>query len=166
MALIKEVNGISPRYDDSCYFSENAAIIGDVALGKNCSVWFCSIIRGDVASITIGNGVNVQDGACVHVSRDAATTIEDDVSIGHNAVVHGCTIHRGALIGMGAVVMDHAEIGADAIIAAGAVVLQYTIVGPGEIWAGVPAKKVGMTTSGVAADYAHRYVQYIGWYKD
>lgn len=166
MAIIIEVNGISPRYDSSCYLSESAAVIGDVSLGKSCSVWFSSVIRGDVAPIVIGNNVNVQDCACVHVSRDAATTVEDDVSIGHNATVHGCTIHRGALIGMGAVVMDYAEIGEDAIIAAGAVVLQRTIVGAGEIWAGVPAKKVGMADPDVAADYAHRYVRYIDWYKD
>ena len=166
MALIKELNRIAPRYDESCYFSENATIVGDVSLGKNCSVWFSSVVRGDVAPVTIGNGVNIQDGACIHVSKDAPTVIEDDVSIGHNAIVHGSTIHHGALIGLGAVVMDHAEIGAEAIIAAGAVVLQHTVVGAGEIWAGIPAKKMGMANPGVAADYAHRYARYIDWYKE
>lgn len=166
MALIKDVLGMSPRYDASCYLSENATLVGDVTLGRDCSIWFNAVVRGDVAPITIGNGVNVQDGACIHVSKNAPTVIEDGVSVGHNATVHGCMLRAGSLVGMGAVVMDHAEIGRGAIVAAGAVVLQGTTVGDGEIWAGVPAQKAGMAKPGMAADYAKRYVGYIGWYKE
>ncbi|MDY5969142.1 MAG: gamma carbonic anhydrase family protein [Bacteroidales bacterium] len=166
MALIKEVKGLKPQYDASCYLSDNATLVGNVTLGRECSVWFNAVIRGDVSPVKIGNGVNVQDGACIHVSRDAPTLIEDGVSIGHNATVHGCVLHAGALVGMGAVVMDHAEIGSGAIVAAGAVVLQGTKVGDGEIWAGVPAKNVGLAKPGMAEDYAKRYVGYISWYKD
>jgi carbonic anhydrase/acetyltransferase-like protein (isoleucine patch superfamily) len=166
MALIKSVNGLTPTWGDGCYFSENATIVGAVSMGTDCSVWFNAVIRADVAPVTLGNGVNVQDGACIHVSRTAPAIIEDQVSIGHHATVHGCTLRRGCLVGMGAIVLDHAVIGRGAIIAAGAVVLQDTQVGDGEIWAGVPAKKVKMAKEGQAELYAEHYLSYKEWYKE
>ena len=136
MALIKSVKGLTPKWGKECYFSENAAIVGEVVMGDECSIWFNAVVRGDVAHVHMGNRVNVQDGACVHVTNGIGPTeIEDDVSIGHNATVHACTIRRGALIGMGATVLDNADIGEGAIVAAGALVLQGTKIGPHEIWA-------------------------------
>lgn len=164
MAIIQSVNHQSPCWGDRCYFSENAAIVGAVTMGDDCSVWFGAVIRADVAPITMGHGVNVQDGACIHVSRIAPTLIEDRVSIGHNATVHGCTLRNGCLIGMGAVVLDHAVIGRGAIIAAGAVVTQGTHVGNGEIWAGVPARLIKAAQPGQAEEYARNYMEYKTWY--
>ena len=125
MALIKSIKGLTPKWGKDCYFSENATVVGEVNMGDECSIWFNAVVRGDVAPVTIGNRVNVQDGACVHVTNTTGpVVIEDDVSIGHNATVHACTIRRGALIGMGATVLDNAEVGEGAIVAAGALVLQ------------------------------------------
>ncbi|MBL7893102.1 MAG: gamma carbonic anhydrase family protein [Bacteroidia bacterium] len=170
MALIKPVKGISPKFGNDCYLAENATIVGDVAMGDNCSVWFNTVVRGDVNSIRIGNKVNIQDGACIHCTyQKAPTTIGNNVSIGHNAIVHGCTIHDDVLIGMGAIVMDKAVIGSNTIIAAGSVVLENTIVEPGSIYAGVPAKKVKDINQelikGEINRIADNYIMYAGWFK-
>lgn len=133
MALIKSVCGLTPKFGKDCYFSENATIVGDVTMGDQCTVWFNAVIRGDVNYIKIGNRVNIQDGSCLHtLYQKAAIEIGDDVTIGHNVTLHGCTVKNSALIGMGATVLDHAVIGEGAIIAAGALVLSKTIVGDGE----------------------------------
>lgn len=163
--LTKEVNGRKPSWGSDCYFAENATLAGDVTLGNDCSVWFCAVLRADVAGIRIGNRVNVQDGACIHESHHTPVIIEDDVSIGHNATVHGCTLRRGSLIGMGAVVLDRADVGPGAIIAAGAVVLQGTRVGAGELWAGVPARFVKQVGEGQAEEFAQHYQEIKQWYE-
>lgn len=169
MPVILPVKGISPGFGNNCYIAPNATIVGEVIMGDDCSVWFNAVIRGDVNSITMGNKVNVQDGAVIHCTYlRAATRIGNNVSIGHNAIVHGCVIHDNVLIGMGAIVMDNAEIGSNSIIAAGAVVLENTRIEPGSIYAGVPAKKVKDTPeamiSGEINRIADNYVMYSGWY--
>jgi carbonic anhydrase/acetyltransferase-like protein (isoleucine patch superfamily) len=161
MALIKSYKGLSPKWGKDCYFSENATIVGDVTLGDQCSVWFNAVVRGDVAPITIGDRSNVQDGSCIHVTHDTGPThIGNDVTIGHCACVHACTIHDGCLIGMGSTILDGAEIGPGAVIAAGALVLQNTKVGAGELWGGVPAKFIKMAREGMTQVYASHYVEY------
>jgi len=143
MALIKSVRGFTPSIGRDTFLADNATIIGDVVLGEGCSVWFGTILRGDVNSIRIGNGVNIQDGSVLHTLYQKSTIeIEDDVSVGHNVTIHGAKICKGALVGMGSVVLDHAVIGEGAIIAAGSVVLSHTQVEPWSIYAGVPAKFV------------------------
>lgn len=169
--LIKSVNGKSPVLPDDCYVAENATIVGDVTFGNSCSVWFNTVIRGDVNTITIGNKVNIQDGAIVHCTyQKHATTIGNNVSIGHNAIVHGCTIHDNVLIGMGAIVMDNCIIESNAIVAAGAVVTQNTIVPSGTIYAGVPAKWVkDINTSEFSGEIERistNYVLYSSWFKE
>ena len=154
-----------------CYLAENATVVGDVHMGDNCSVWFNAVVRGDVNSIRMGNKVNVQDGAVIHCTyQKTKTVIGNNVSIGHNAIVHGCTVHDNVLIGMGAIVMDNAVIGSNSIIAAGAVVLENTIVEPACIYAGVPAKKVKDISpeliSGEIDRIATNYVMYSGWFKE
>ena len=140
---ILSVNGKTPSIPKDCYVAENATIVGDVTFGDLCSVWFNAIIRGDVHFITIGNKVNIQDGAIIHCTyQKHPTIIGNNVSIGHNAIVHGCTVHDNVLIGMGAIVMDNCVIESNSIIAAGAVVTQNTVAQSGSIYAGVPAKKV------------------------
>lgn len=171
MALIKSVRGFTPQFGDDCYFAENSTIVGDVSCGNQCSFWFNAVVRGDVNYIKMGNKVNVQDGACIHGTFEkAATTIGNNVSIGHNAMVHGCTIHDNVLIGMGAIIMDGAVIGENSIIAAGAVVLQNTIVEPGSIYAGMPAKKVKDVDQnlieGEINRIANNYVKYSSWFKE
>lgn len=171
MTLIKAVNGISPEFGENCFLAENATIVGDVRMGSDCSVWFQAVIRGDVNSIRIGNQVNVQDGAIIHCTyQKVATTIGDRVSIGHRALVHGCTIHDDVLIGMGAIVMDGAVIESGSLIAAGAVVLENTIVESGSVYAGVPAKKVKSIDKnlfeGEIKRISHNYMMYAGWFKD
>jgi carbonic anhydrase/acetyltransferase-like protein (isoleucine patch superfamily) len=170
MALIKSVKGITPKFGNDCYLAENATVTGDVIMGYNCSVWFNAVVRGDVNSIRIGNKVNIQDGACIHCTYlKTGTTIGNNVSIGHNAIVHGCTIHDNVLIGMGAIVMDKAVIGSNTIIAAGAVILENTIVEAGSIYAGVPAKKVKDINQelikGEIDRIANNYIMYAEWYK-
>ena len=169
--LIKSVNGKSPAIPDDCYVAENATIIGDVTLGTSCSVWFNTVIRGDVNSITIGNKVNIQDGAVIHCTyQKHATVIGNNVSIGHNAIVHGCTVHDNVLIGMGAIIMDNCVIHSNTIIAAGAVVTQNTVVESGTIYAGVPAKKVkAIDQSDFAGEIeriSNNYVMYSSWFKE
>ena len=165
MAIIKTVKGLSPKWGRDCYFSENAAIVGEVVMGDECSVWFNAVVRGDVAPVTLGNRVNIQDGAVVHVTNTTGPVLmEDDVTVGHNATVHACTIRRGALIGMGSTVLDNVEVGEGAIVAAGAFVLQDTKIGPHEIWGGVPAKFLKNTRPGQAESFAKHYVEYSKWY--
>ncbi len=169
--LIKTVNGKTPQIPEDCYIAENATIIGDVSFGQQCSVWFNAIIRGDVNNITIGNKVNIQDGAVIHCTyQKHATLIGDNVSIGHNAIVHGCKIENNVLIGMGAIVMDNCVVKSNSIVAAGAVVTQNTIIESGSIWAGVPAKKVKDIDQSDFAGEIERistnYVMYSGWFKD
>ena len=171
MALIKPVKGIHPQFGNDCYLAENSTIVGDVTMGDQCSVWFNAVVRGDVNSIRMGNKVNVQDGAVIHCTYEKTKVIiGNNVSIGHNALVHGCTIHDNVLIGMGAIVMDNCVIGSNTIIAAGAVVLENTKVESGVIYAGVPAKKVKDINpeliSGEINRIANNYVMYSGWFKE
>lgn len=143
MPLILPVNGISPQLGSNCFIAENATVAGDVKMGNDCSVWFTAVVRGDVHCIRIGNKVNIQDGAIIHCTyQQAAVEIGNFVSIGHRAIVHGCTIKDNVLIGMGAIIMDHAIINSNSIIAAGSVVLENTVVESGSIYAGIPAKKI------------------------
>lgn len=169
--LIKTVNGKSPNIPSDCYVAENATIIGDVSFGASCSVWFNAVIRGDVNFITIGNKVNIQDGAVIHCTyKKHPTIIGSNVSIGHNAIVHGCVIHDNVLIGMGSIVMDNCIVESNSIIAAGAVVTQNTIVSSGTIWAGVPAKKVKdidqSNFAGEIGRISDNYVMYSSWFKE
>ncbi len=169
MALILPVLGISPAFGKNCFLAPNATIVGDVITGDDCSFWFNAVVRGDVNSIRLGNRVNVQDGAVIHCTFEKTRAIiGNNVSIGHNAIVHGCTIHSDVLIGMGAIVMDNAEIGSNTIIAAGAVVLEGTRVEPGTIYAGVPAKKVKDVSQelikGEINRIAENYLKYASWF--
>lgn len=170
MALILPVEGKSPAFGNDCFIAPNATIVGDVVMGDQCSAWFNTVIRGDVNSIRMGNKVNVQDGACIHCTYlKTGTIIGNNVSIGHNAIVHGCTVHDNVLIGMGAIVMDNAVVHSNTIIAAGAVVLENTICEPGSIYAGVPARKVKDISEelihGEINRIADNYVKYSGWFK-
>jgi carbonic anhydrase/acetyltransferase-like protein (isoleucine patch superfamily) len=169
--LIKSVNGKSPIIPDDCYVAENATIVGEVFFGHSCSVWFNAVVRGDVNSISIGNKVNIQDGAIIHCTyQKHPTVIGNNVSIGHNAIVHGCTIKDNVLIGMGAIVMDNCVVESNSIIGAGAVVTQNTIVESGTIWAGIPAKKVkDIDQSDFAGEIeriSNNYVMYSSWFKE
>lgn len=170
MPLILPVNGISPKFGTNCFIAENATVVGDVVMGNDCSVWFNAIVRGDVHYIKIGNKVNIQDGAIIHCTyQKAPTEIGDNVSIGHAAIVHGCTVKENVLIGMRAVVMDNVIIEPNSIIAAGAVVLENTVVASGSIYAGVPAKKVKSVAPEHFKDLIERisnnYVMYSGWFR-
>ena len=137
--LVKSVRGFTPEYGKGCYFAENSSIIGDLKIGNNCSIWFQAVIRGDVNSIRIGDRVNIQDGAIIHATFEkSSTTIGNDVSIGHNAIVHGCRIENNVLIGMGSIIMDDCIIGTNSIIAAGCVLSKGTIVPPNSIYGGIP----------------------------
>ena len=145
MALIKSVRGYTPKIGKDCFLADNATIIGDTIIGDECSIWFNTVLRGDVNSIRIGNRVNIQDGSVLHTLYQKSTIeIGDDVSIGHNVTVHGAKIKDFALIGMGAVLLDHVEVGEGAIVAAGSVVLSKTVIKPGELWGGAPAKFIKM----------------------
>lgn len=170
MAFIKTVKGKSPVYGDNCFFADNATIVGEVTMGKNCTVWFNAVVRGDVHSITIGDDTNIQDGAVIHCTyQKAKTVIGNKVSIAHNAIVHGCTIKDNVLIGMGAIIMDDALINSGAVIAAGAVVLPGTIVEANSIYAGVPAKKVkntGPDMKEVIERTARNYPMYAQWFNE
>lgn len=170
MPLILSVQGVSPQIPESCFIAPNATIVGDVVMGESCSVWFNAVIRGDVNSIKMGNKVNVQDGAVLHCTyQKTVLEIGNNVSIGHNALVHGCKVADNVLIGMGAIVMDNAVIGSNIIIAAGAVVLENTICESGCIYAGVPAKKVKDISQelihGEIDRIANNYVMYSSWFK-
>ena len=170
MAIIKEVRGFTPKYGENCFFADNATIVGDVEMGNACSVWFNAVLRGDVNSIRIGNRVNIQDGSVLHtLYQKSQIHIGDNVSIGHNVTVHGATVHDNVLIGIGATVLDYAEIGENTIIAANALVLSNTIVEPNSIYAGVPAKKVKdiepQQTREMIEKIASNYMMYASWYK-
>ena len=171
MPVILPVNGVAPKFGENCFIAPNATIVGQVTFGDDCSIWFNAVLRGDVNTITIGNKVNIQDGAVVHCTFiKHATVIGNDVSIGHNAIVHGCTLHDNVLIGMGAIVMDGCVVESNSIVAAGAVVLENTIVESGTIYAGVPAKKVKNISQkmieGEINRIANNYVMYSSWFKD
>ena len=170
MALILPVKGIEPKFGKNCYLAENATVVGDVTMGDDCSVWFTAVVRGDVHYIKIGNKVNIQDGAIIHCTyQKSPTTIGDFVSIGHRAIVHGCTIEDNVLIGMGAIVMDNVVVKKNAIIAAGAVVLENTIVESGTIYAGIPAKKVKDLDENNFKNLIERigtnYTMYADWFR-
>jgi carbonic anhydrase/acetyltransferase-like protein (isoleucine patch superfamily) len=171
MAYILPVKGIYPTIGNNCFIAPNATIVGDVVMGSDCSIWFNAVIRGDVNSIQIGNKVNVQDGAVLHCTyQKTKLVIGNNVSIGHNAIVHGCVIDDNVLVGMGSIVMDNVLIGSNSIIAAGAVVLENTIVEPGSIYAGVPAKKVKTISealiNGEINRIANNYLMYSSWFKN
>ncbi len=171
MKIIKPVNGKYPQISKDCFIAENATIVGEVFIGNQCSVWFNAVIRGDVHFIKIGNKVNIQDGAVIHATfQKSPTTIGNNVSIGHNAIVHGCTIHDNVLIGMGSIIMDDCIIESNSIIAAGAVVTKNTYVESGSIYAGVPAKKIKNISkeliSGEIDRIANNYVEYSSWFKE
>ncbi len=168
--LIKSVRGFTPKYGKSCFFAENATLIGQVNMGKDCSVWFHAVLRGDVNSIIIGDRVNIQDGAVIHGTFEkSATTIGNDVSIGHNAIVHGCTIEDRVLVGMGSVIMDDCVVGSNSIIAAGSVLPKNTFVPEGTVFAGVPAKKIKEVSpelqKGEIERIAANYIHYASWFK-
>lgn len=170
MAIIRDLNGKSPEIGKNTFLAETAAVIGDVKMGEDCSIWYSAVLRGDVNYIKMGNLVNVQDGACIHGTYEkSATDIGDNVSIGHNATVHGCKIEDNVLIGMGAVIMDDAVVKKNTIVAAGAVVLQGTVCEEGSIYAGVPAKKVKTLTEkelDIPLKNAEHYLIYKGWYQN
>tara|TARA_B110000444_G_C18385297_1_gene386751 strand:- start:39 stop:548 length:510 start_codon:yes stop_codon:yes gene_type:complete len=168
MALIKSVKGKSPIFGKNIYLAENATIIGEVEMGDYCSVWFSAVVRGDVNYIKIGNKVNIQDGAVIHCTyKKSATIIGNNVSIGHNALVHGCVINNNVLVGMGAILMDGVVVESNSIIAAGAVVLEGTLIKSGTIYAGVPAKQVKRLnenqTSVLIEGISNNYVMYSSW---
>ena len=171
MPLILPVNGISPRMGHNCFVAENATIVGDVEMGDDCSVWFQAVVRGDVHYIKMGNKVNVQDGAILHCTyQKAPVNIGNNVSIGHRAIVHGCTIHDNVLVGMGAIVMDHVVVEPNVLIAAGAIVLENTILEQGYLYAGIPARKVKPISEATFQDTIQRisnnYVMYADWFRN
>ena len=170
MPVILPVKDVMPKFGANCFVAPNATIVGDVTMGDDCSIWFNAVLRGDVNFIHMGNKVNVQDGAIIHCTyQKTGTTVGNNVSIGHNAIVHGCVIDDNVLVGMGAIVMDNCHVGSNSIIAAGAVVLENTVIEPGSIWAGVPAKKVKDISQelihGEINRIANNYVMYSGWFK-
>lgn len=171
MAIIKSVRGFTPEMGENCYLADNAAIIGDVVMGRDCSIWFGAVLRGDVNSIRIGNGVNIQDGSVLHTLYQKSTIeIGDNVSVGHNVTIHGAAVKDNALIGMGSTLLDHVVVGEGAIVAAGAVVTSGTIIGANELWAGVPAKFVKKVDPEQSRELnqriARQYLMYASWYKE
>src|SRR5690554_626869 len=169
--LIKSVRGKTPQFGEDCYIAENATVVGEVSMGDQCSVWFNAVVRGDVHYIKMGNKVNVQDGAVIHCTyQKSPTEIGNNVSIGHNAIVHGCTISDNVLVGMGSIIMDDCVVGSNSIIAAGAVLTKGTQVEPNSIYAGMPAKKIKdispELSKGEIDRIADNYVTYSGWFKE
>jgi carbonic anhydrase/acetyltransferase-like protein (isoleucine patch superfamily) len=169
--IIKEVRGKKPQVGNDCFIAENATLVGDVMMGNACSVWFNAVIRGDVHYIKMGNKVNVQDGVVIHATyQKSPTNIGNNVSIGHNAIVHGCTIHDNVLIGMGSIIMDDCVVESNSIIAAGAVLTKGTTVAAGSIYAGVPAKKIKAIAPLLISDeinrIANNYVEYSSWFQE
>lgn len=170
MALIIPLKDKNPIIGENCFLAENATIIGDVEIGKDCSIWFSAVIRGDVHYIKIGNNVNIQDGAVIHATyQKSPTNIGNNVSIAHGAIVHGCTINDNVLIGMNAVILDDAIIESNSIVAAGAVVTKNTIVKSGSVYAGSPARKIKDISpellKGEIERIANNYGMYASWYK-
>ena len=171
MALIKSVRGFTPKIGENTYLAENATIVGDVTMGKDCSIWFNAVLRGDVNSIHIGDRVNIQDGSVLHTLYQKSTIeIGNDVSVGHNVTIHGATVKDNALIGMGSTILDHAVVGEGAIVAAGALVLSHTIIEPGTLWAGVPAKFIKKIPDEQSKELnqkiANGYLMYASWFKE
>ena len=171
MPFIFKIKGIKPTWGSNCFIAPNATLAGDIIMGDDCSIWFNAVLRGDVNFIRMGNKVNVQDGAVIHCTYlKASTVIGNNVSIGHNAIVHGCVIEDNVLVGMGAIIMDNAKIGSNSIIAAGAVVLENTIVPEGCIFGGVPAKKIKDIPQELIKNEINRiadnYILYSSWFKD
>ena len=171
MALIRSVRGFTPKIGKDCFLAENATIIGDVTIGDDCSIWYNTVLRGDVNSIHIGNNVNIQDGSVLHTLYEKSTIeIGDNVSIGHNVTIHGATINDYALVGMGSTVLDHVVVGEGAIIAAGSLVLSNTVIEPGTVWGGVPAKFIEQDDPAQSKELneniAHNYKKYASWDKD
>lgn len=171
MPLIKSIKGISPRIGKNTFIAENATILGDVEMGENCSVWYNTVVRGDVHYIRIGNNVNIQDGAILHCTyQKFPVNIGNNVSIAHGAIVHGCTIHDNVLIGMGAIVMDDVVVECNSIIAAGAIVSQGTVVESGSVYAGVPAKKIKSIDASLLEGQVNRisknYTMYASWHDE
>ena len=171
MALIMHVDGMYPIIGDNCFLAPNATVLGDVIMGDDCSIWFNAVVRGDVNSIRMGNRVNIQDGAVLHCTYNKTRVIlGNNISVGHNAILHGCTIHDNVLVGMGAIVMDNVEIGSNSIIAAGAVVLEGTKIPSGSIYAGVPAKKVKDISEELIGKEINRiaknYPMYADWFRE
>ncbi|HCC93469.1 MULTISPECIES: gamma carbonic anhydrase family protein [Empedobacter] len=170
MAIIKELNGHTPKFGENCFLADNAVVVGEVEMGNDCSIWFSAVVRGDVHYIKMGNKVNIQDNATIHATyQKSPTTIGNNVSIGHNAIVHGCTIHDNVLVGMGAIVMDDCVIESNSLIAAGAILTKGTHVKEGELWAGIPAKKIKDVPKelkeGEIERIANNYLMYSSWYK-
>ena len=171
MALIKTIRGISPVIGKNCYLAETAVLIGEVILGDNCSIWYNTVLRGDVHYITIGNNVNIQDGTIIHGTyKKAPVNIGNNVSVAHRTIIHGCTLHDNVLIGMGAIIMDHAEIRSNSIIAAGSVVLEHTVVEENSLYAGIPAKRIKPIEDTPLKEKimgtAEHYLKYMEWYRD
>lgn len=171
MAIIKSVRGYTPVIGENTFLADNATVIGDATIGRDCSIWFSAVVRGDVNTITIGDRVNIQDGAVIHtLYQRSVTEIGNDVSIGHNANIHGAKIEDKCLIGMGATVLDHAVVGTGSIVAGNALVLSGTKIEPGSIYAGIPAKRVKGVTPEQVKDIIERtardYVMYASWYKE
>jgi carbonic anhydrase/acetyltransferase-like protein (isoleucine patch superfamily) len=169
--IIKTIKGKTPVFGKDCFIAENATIVGDVVMGDECSIWFNAVIRGDVHYIRMGNKVNVQDGAIIHCTyQKAPTNIGNNVSIAHNAIVHGCTVEDNVLIGMGSIIMDDCIVGSNSIIAAGAVLTKGTVVPPGTIFGGMPAKKLKdispELSEGEILRIANAYVKYASWFKE
>ncbi len=169
MAFIQTVRGFAPQIGEDCFLAVNSTIVGDVVLGKGCSVWFNAVLRGDVNSIRIGNNVNIQDGSVLHTLYQKSTIeIGDNVSVGHNVTLHGCHVRDYALIGMGSVVMDDAIVGEGAIVAAGSVVLAKTVIEPYTLWAGVPAKFIKKVSPEQSRELnekiANNYQMYASWF--
>ena len=171
MAIIKKLNGHTPKFGKNCFLADKAAIIGDVEMGDDCSIWFGAVLRGDVHSIRIGNKVNIQDNATIHATyKKSPTNIGNNVSIAHNAVIHGCTIKDNVLIGMGAIVLDDAVVESNTIVAAGSVVTKGTVVESGWVYAGTPAKKMKQLgeelLKGEVERIVNAYSMYASWYED
>jgi len=170
MAIIKELNGHTPKFGENCFLADNAVVVGEVEMGDDCSIWFSAVVRGDVHYIKMGNKVNIQDNATIHATyQKSPTTIGNNVSIGHNAIVHGCTIYDNVLVGMGAIVMDDCIVESNSLIAAGAILTKGTHVKKGELWAGIPAKKIKDVPKelkeGEIERIANNYLMYSSWYK-
>jgi carbonic anhydrase/acetyltransferase-like protein (isoleucine patch superfamily) len=170
MALIKVLNGKEPVLGNNCFLAETATLIGDVTIGDNCSVWYNTVLRGDVHFIKIGNNTNIQDNAVVHATyKKSPVSIGNNVTVAHGAIVHGCTINDNVMIGMNAVVLDNAVVEANSIIAAGSVVTKGTVVKSGSVYAGIPAVKIKDISpellEGEINRIANAYKMYSDWYK-
>ena len=171
MALIKSVRGFTPVFGENCYLAENATVIGDVIIGDDCSIWFSAVLRGDVNSIRIGSRVNVQDGSTLHTTfNDSIVDIGDDVTIGHNAVIHGAKVESNSLIGIGSILLDHAVVGSNTIVAAGSVVLEKSILEPNSLYARVPVKRIKTINptrlENMIKGIARNYLEYASWYRE